>query len=114
MAIASLVMLAVSLFFALIISWAIVLPFFQQAENQRGVAEHVQIVRDAIERKERVLQALEDLEQEYLSEKLSEEDYQQSKAELTHEAMACVEIVDRLSGVEQTEGKATEVLDVAA
>lgn len=96
MTVESLVVLAITFFLALISSWALVVPFFQTNDKLQGMAEPEQLFQDVVERKERILQALEELEQEFLSEKLSEEDYQQTKTELTDEAVQCLKTLDRL------------------
>ena len=99
MEVGSLVLIAVTFFLALIISWALVVPFFQTPAELSGLAEGDQALHDALERKERIFQSLEELEQEFMSEKLSPEAYERSKAELREEAIRCLALLDRLQGV---------------
>lgn len=103
MTIQTLIAIALSFSIALVISWALVLPFFQSTAKRRGVAEKDQLLIDALDRKERVIQALEDLEQDFLAKKLSDEDYRQSKSELVEEAVASVALIERLDTAIESE-----------
>lgn len=99
MTVDALVVLAVSFLCALAVSWGIVLPFFQkQVQPGAGAAEREQQLMDAAARKERIVQALEDLEQDHISQKITDEDYRLSKAELTAEAVQAYSECDRLAG----------------
>ncbi len=91
----SLIPLALSFLFALLVSWGVVLPFFQKGGERRGISAEDQSLADMRQRKERLMQALEELEQEHLGGRLSDEEYQLTRAELTQEAAQCLAQLDQ-------------------
>ena len=78
MTIVSLIFLAVSFLLALAMSWALLVPFFEGVGERENANERDELLMQ----KETLLDALEDLEQDYRSSKLSNEDYGDSKNEL--------------------------------
>ena len=90
--------IAFTFLLALIASWALVLPFFQK-EEEVALDQSDQRAKESelLQRKEMALQRLEELEQDYLAEKLSDSDYQQSKLELTDEAARCLVELDQIN-----------------
>ncbi len=93
MTLVSLIALALSFFMAMVASWTLLLPFFD-GDNAEAKADNQTV--DLKLKKESLLDALEDLEQDHTSGKVSSEDYQSSKAELTAEA-ALVALLHRLA-----------------
>lgn len=82
MSILAIIFLAVSFLLALAVSWAILLPFFE-TETTVG---HASPIGELLMKKEALLDALEDLEQDYHAAKLGETDYEDAKRELTSQA----------------------------
>ena len=81
---------------ALVASWALLLPFFQkQALGVRDTVE-VERAREVSQKKEIALTALEDLEQDYLLHRVTEDGYQKTRAELMADAAVCVAELDGL------------------
>jgi hypothetical protein len=81
-----LILLAVTFLFALVASWALLVPFFEPQKFATGVGGEEDELRDLAERQEIALQALAELETDYLAGKLGQDDYQKSKAELVRDA----------------------------
>ena len=100
MTLVSLIALALSFFMAMVASWTLLLPFFD-GDNAEAKADNQTV--DLKLKKESLLDALEDLEQDHTSGKVSSEDYQSSKAELTAEAALVISSLSPHSEVEEKE-----------
>lgn len=95
MSLFTLVFIAVTFLFALAASWALVVPFFSSEGVDSIFSEEDSISTELVERKERIMEALEDLEQDIAGGKISELDYERNKAELTAEAAKCLAEIDK-------------------
>ena len=80
MTLGALIAIALSFFLALFASWALLLPFFE-SESPEG-ARGGDRKRDLVLKRDFMLDALEDLEQDFRSQKITENDYQEAKQEL--------------------------------
>ena len=93
------VAIAFSFIFALLSSWVLLVPFF----SERGVDEPIageQLARDTLRlRKEQTLSEIEELEMDRIGGKITDADYQQSRAELTADAADILDRLDRASDV---------------
>jgi hypothetical protein len=99
MSLSAVVLAALSFLLALICSWAILLPFFEaERESDAGdTAGRDDSLTQLRLRKEAALDALEDLEGDYLSKRVEEAQYAESKAELTDET---AELMNRIESLE--------------
>ena len=95
MSFASLIVAAVTFLFALLASWALLMPFFKE-EVLREEQEDPELL-DLLARKDLALQALEDLERDFLLRRIPENDYARSKAELVDDAALYVAKIEQLS-----------------
>lgn len=94
---AAVLSIAFSFLFALVCSWVMLLPFFEERVPD-VVAPGDQPARDALEiRKEQALSELEELEMDRLGGKITDADYQQSRAELTADAAAILQQLEQSS-----------------
>ena len=85
-------MLVASLFFALFASWFLLLPFFKTVQE---LGDGIQgELRELSLKKEMLMNALEDLENDKLSGILAEDQYQASKKELLAETAQCLSKID--------------------
>ena len=100
MTLVSLIALALSFFMAMFASWTLLLPFF---DSEEAVVQPDNQSVDLKLKKESLLDALEDLEQDHTSGKVSNEDYQSSKAELTAEAALVISSLSPNPEVEEKE-----------
>ena len=90
MGIVSIMIVATTILLALITSWALLLPFFSEANDNAGDGKQ-QMFADLLARKESLFKVLEELEHDYLSGKILEEDYLSSKEELSSKLAKCLE-----------------------
>ncbi|MCB0323709.1 MAG: hypothetical protein KDD69_09060 [Bdellovibrionales bacterium] len=95
MSLLQLIFIAVTFLLALVASWGLLMPFFRSEEPLLAGDSEVQLL-DLVQRRERLLQALEDLEHEHSLGKVSAEAYEQTKAELTRETAECLAAFDRM------------------
>lgn len=112
MDIASLIALALSFALALLCSWAILVPFFgaeQEPVDATDGRRREDERRELLAREESVLDALEDVEQDFHSGKLSEQDYSEAKSELTEEAGTVFTRLDALAGAKPSESPVTNI-----
>ena len=93
-----LIFAALSFFLALVCSWAILLPFFETADHAAENLPNPQAesLAELRIRKETMLDALEDLENDYLTKRVDDEDYAEAKNELTIEASAVLSSMELL------------------
>lgn len=97
MSIFSIIAMALSFAIALLCSWALLIPFFSSNEHpERETSEDMR--RELLAKEESILQALEDVEQDYSLGKLTETDYNASRAELTEDAGSVLTQLDELEG----------------
>ncbi len=101
MSLLSVIALAVSFLFALAASWALLLPFFESADTVTEVADRR---GELLLKRETVLDALEDLEDDHRLGKVSDAEYQESRVELTAQA---AQILENLEPVADPEHGAT-------
>jgi len=98
----SLIALALSFFLAMLASWALLLPFFEGEEVASAGGERR---NDLLLKKETVLDALEDLNEDHQSGKISDTQFAESKRELTAQA---AEILRDLEPPDRTEDQPDE------
>ena len=98
MSVFSVVLLAVTFFAALAVSWALLLPIFREPEDNKIDEQENQIARmTLLERKEILLQALEELEQDLAAARVTSSDYEKTKAELTRDLAQSLSQIDALT-----------------
>lgn len=91
------VTIAFSFIFALLSSWVLLVPFFSEREVEEPVPGE-QLAQEALRlRKEQTLSEIEELEMDRIGGKITDADYQQSRAELTADAADILERLDRAS-----------------
>jgi len=90
MPILAIIFLAISFLLALAVSWAILIPFFESASP----APASDSASELLIKKDVLLDALEDLEQDFHAAKLEERDYEDAKKELTSEAGAVLSQIE--------------------
>jgi hypothetical protein len=117
MEVGSLVALAVTFSAALLVSWTLLLPFFSNEENEAeetdGELNAAVQFNELHRRRENTFAALEELENELSSGKISQEEYELSKAELTRDAAQYLQQIEdaevRIANTEDTSsGEDTE------
>ncbi|MCC6952529.1 MAG: hypothetical protein IT290_00275 [Deltaproteobacteria bacterium] len=79
-----------SFFLVLIVSWLVVQPFFAEPTVPEGESERERLFLA----KEQALELLEELENDFRSQKLDEASYQKQKAELLGRAAAAMSRLD--------------------
>ena len=86
MALGSLIAVALSFFLALLASWSLLLPFFESPSTSSGQGANGGEKNSLILKRDLMLDALEDLEQDFRARKISESDYRDAERELVAEA----------------------------
>jgi hypothetical protein len=102
------ILLAGTFVLALGVSWMLIAPFFSShlSPDEVNAAEGGDLQLDRamlLRRKEMLLEALEDLEQERRSGKIETAEYQTSRAELQQSTAACLAELDALAQRDTTE-----------
>jgi hypothetical protein len=98
MELVNIIFLAMSFALALGASWVLLIPFFEEASTTRiSGSDREMRFADLVEKKEKALSALEDLEQDRISDLVADDVYEESKVELQREAASCIAQLDAMS-----------------
>jgi len=84
---------AVTFILAMIASWCLLKPFFTEEKLNVIGNNHL---ADLTQRKNSLLRAYQDLEAEYVSEKLNVDDYQNNKSALKREIANCLALIEQV------------------
>ncbi|MFN8388848.1 MAG: hypothetical protein U0136_01000 [Bdellovibrionota bacterium] len=114
MTLPGLILIALSFFLALFCSWVILAPFFELQEAPEDVlaARKRDSLTELKLKKETMLDALDDLEADFLTARLDQPEYERAKDELTDEAAELLSSIDSLEGETagpRTAGRATVI-----
>lgn len=83
--------LVASVILSLLVAWYVIAPLLEPALNRRGAQGAGDSIDALLDRKERALRSIKDLELDFEMGKLSQEDFDRSKAALSVEAAAILE-----------------------
>lgn len=98
MGLESIIGMTLTLFLALLASWALLSPFFQPAQlDSQAVGNAIasaDSLNELVARKNLVMGELEELEAEFGANKINPDDYAKFKHELVAKAAACLKAID--------------------